>query len=274
MLQMPTKASPLPFSYRLDAENFYQGTSQEEALSRLHFLVDNRRRLGWLQGSRGAGKSVLLNVFSQQLLRAGRQAILTSVLGVDPAEFLWKLAAGLGANPHANATSRQLWLEIDDRIAANRYQRRDTALLIDDAGEADPDVLTAISRLSQSDLCDESRLTIVLAADIAGSYPLGHRLQELIELRIELEPWSLEETEGFVRSSLSRAGFDSSLFDDTAIARLHDLSGGLPRRVQQLAELAWIAGVGQDLDRIDEDTVDSVDRELVMPSNMLLETRV
>jgi type II secretory pathway predicted ATPase ExeA len=60
-----------------------------------------------------------------------------------------------------------------------------------------------------------------------------------------------------LQTSLTRVGADPELFDDSAVARLHELSGGLPRWVAHLAELTWLAAAGRELDGIDADVVDS-----------------
>ena len=74
--------------------------------------------------------------------------------------------------------------------------------------------------------------------------------------------WEPEETDAFVQSALARAGRKERLFDSEAIARLHELAGGVPRRVGRLAELALIAGAGRGLPSIDRETVESVHEEL------------
>ena len=61
-----------PFRGRPDPKLFYQSPTHEEALARLHFLSDQRRRLGLLVGASGSGKSLFLEVFAQQLRRTGR----------------------------------------------------------------------------------------------------------------------------------------------------------------------------------------------------------
>jgi len=52
-----------PFRGCLDPKSFYQSPTHEEALARLHFLVEHGRRLGLLTGPSGSGKSLLLEVF-------------------------------------------------------------------------------------------------------------------------------------------------------------------------------------------------------------------
>ena len=54
-----------------------------------------------------------------------------------------------------------------------------------------------------------------------------------------------------------------------AITCLHELTDGVPRRVRQLAELALLAGAGQELELIHEDTVNAVNDELSVASRGL-----
>jgi len=51
-------------------------------------------------------------------------------------------------------------------------------------------------------------------------------------------------------------------FDEAAARRLFELSGGAPRKVNQLAQLALLAGAGQKLVQIDRETIDAVEEEL------------
>lgn len=252
-----------PFSTKLDPRRFYPGVSQEESLSRLHFLVDNHRRLGILTGPSGCGKSLLLEVAAKQFRQQNRQVFLSSVVGVDADEFLWKLAAGLGANPQVDMKPLQLWRDIGDLVAANRYQRIATVLLLDDVEEAESEVLSAIARLLQSDNGDDSRLTLIVASETSRAHLLSRRLQEQCDLRVELEPWSEPEVASFVRRSLASAACAPDLFGDAALQRLFELTEGIPRRVQQLAQLSLVAAAAQDLPEIDEDTLNAVQRELV-----------
>jgi len=251
-----------PFPSGLAPRLFYQGPAHEEALARLEFLIEQRQRLGLLLGPSGTGKSLVLDRLATNLRRGGAQVANLSLLGVDLHEFLWLLAADLGLNPRRKQTPFELWRELIDRIAENRYQQLDTVILLDDADRAQAEVLDHLVRLVQSDRAMPTSLALVLAAPAERITRIGPRLLELAELRIDLEPWEESDTGAYLISALKQAGRKTLLFTDAAVLRLHELSGGIPRRVNQLAALALVAGAGRGLSRIEADTIDSVYHEL------------
>jgi len=251
-----------PFRSQLDPRFFYQSPTHEEALARLHFLVDYRRRLGLLIGSQGSGKSLLLEVFAGELRGRGLPVAKVNLMGLDRVEMLWLVAGELGLNPSCELPLASLCRMVTDRITEYRYQQIDTVLLFDDADRASEEVLTHVARLVQFDPSPDSRLTIVLAGCEEKIRRLGDTLLERAELRIDVQPWEPADTESYLKASLARAGRQAPVFLDPAIERLHQLGEGIPRRINQLADLALLAGAGRKLEKIDADTVESVYHEL------------
>ena len=125
---------------------------------------------------------------------------------------------------------------------------------MDDADEAAHEVLIFVLRLLKS---QPAGMTLALAADPERMTRLGGDLLQLSQLRIHLEPWEVSDLREYLQTSLTRAGGDPRMFDDSAVARLHELSDGLPRWAAHLAELAWLAASGDQLERINVDTVES-----------------
>lgn len=254
--------SETPFSSDLDPRSFFESPMHEEALARLHFLVEQRRRLGLLLGTHGSGKSLLMEVLYQQMRRAGRPVARLRLVGLSAEEFPGLLALELGVEQRSDESLISLWRSISDRVTENRLQQWGTMILLDDVDEAGPELQAVIARLAQLDLSRDAQLTVVMTASPERVTELSPRLMELSELRIDLESWDEEDTADFLTASLRRVGRDEPAFSDAAIARLHQLSGGIPRRVRQLADWALMAGAGQQQQQIDAHTVEAVFEEL------------
>lgn len=249
-----------PFRSSRDVRYFYESPMHDEALSRLHYLVENHRRVGLLVGPRGTGKSLLLDVFRQQLRRQGADVAEASALGTSERDLLWLLADSLRLNPQGDADTFRLWRSITDCVVELRYQRRPVVLLVDDVDRAGDDVKRLCLRLAQIDPSPDSLVTLVLS--VAEERRLGRTLLELCDLRIDLDPWDADDTAGYLSASVANAGRTDPIFDLAATQRIHALAQGIPRRVSQLAELSLVAGAGKLLTTVDEATVESAYREL------------
>jgi type II secretory pathway predicted ATPase ExeA len=255
-----------PFRNCANPNFYYQSPTHEEALARLHFLVEQRRRLGLLMGPDGSGKSFLLEIFAEQLRRSGRPTAKVNLLAIEPGEMLWLLALQLGLNPDPTNSLAVLWRLVTDRLLEYRIQQIETVILLDDADQASRQVLTHVVRLAQCDPSPESRLTLVLAGQQEQMGRIGDRLLALADLRIDIEPWAQADTDNYLKASLAQAGCDAPVFAEPALVRLQELSHGIPRRLNQLADLALLAGAGQALQQIGPEVVETAYHELGVTS--------
>ncbi len=259
-----------PFASTPDAGRFYPTSGQNEALARVDYLVESRRRVGALLGEAGVGKSLMLQVAARQLSRQGRAVVLVDALGLSTRELLWQTAAGLAASPREDADAARLWRLVADRVVENRMQQTDTVLLVDDAGQAGPDVLGQFVRLARIDASPSARWTMVLAAEPQQAMRWNETLRDLVDLRIDLRAWEAEDTIGYVQTALVEAGCLEPLFSDDALALLHELAGGVPRRVARLADFALLAGAASGLRKIDAATIRATHEEVAWPAVALV----
>jgi len=253
-----------PFRTCLDPGLFYRSPTHEEAMARLHFLVEQRRRIGLLIGEAGSGKSLLLEVFADEMKLSGRSVAKISLVGLDDTDFLLQVSAEIGLSSSLNSSVASLWRQLTDTITANRYQEIDTVLIFDDAEHANADVATQLIRLSQYDMSPNSRFTMVFAGRKKMLECLGGSILELAELRIDVEALDQADTENYVKSMLGQAGRETTMFDERAITRLYELTHGVPRRISQLADLALLAGAGRNVELIDANLIESAHDELAV----------
>lgn len=254
-----------PFPSGADLRLFYEGASQREALARLRYLVDNGRRLGLVNADSGLGKSLLLDVFASECRQKNRAIAQVDFLGLTTREFLWQLGGKLRAAVRVEDDPVRLLRQLADRMLENRLQSVATVLLLDNVDQAGPDLIAQLLRLVHHPVGD-GWLTLVVAANRSSVERLGDGLLEMVDLRIDLHPWDELDTTGYLQLALVEAGSQRPLFDDHALSELHRLAGGVPRRVNRLADYALLTGSSKGLEMIGSATIQSACEAIQMPA--------
>jgi type II secretory pathway predicted ATPase ExeA len=249
-----------PFGSEAGVSNANAGF--DEALSRIKYLLDQRGRIGLLLGSAGTGKTTLAKRFCEEARKQGSLAALIGGKGCTENAFVSQLARGWLLSLGNDHGSSDEWDRIADRLTELRYELASAVVALDDADLTSAKVLCQVERLLHLALNADSQLTIVLVSSLESAGNLGSALLEQVELRIDLSPWSEDETAEHVALRLFHSGSDSPIFTDEAITALHELSGGIPRKVEQIAQLALLAGAGQQLTEIDALTLTEAYQEL------------
>ncbi|GAB5402267.1 MAG: hypothetical protein Aurels2KO_04980 [Aureliella sp.] len=241
--------------------SLFKGATVEEALARIDFLVGHRRRLGTLVGQSGVGKTALLRYFAAT--PATREAsqnvqfLKTSMLGKAPGELVVELATRLTGD-RRNDDPTTAWLAVCDYFNAAEREEVQTTLLVDDAESSTAGAEADLSRL----LSKSFPLTVILAIESQLISAVSRTLMEQTELQIELPAWELSQTGEFLAWMSQTLGRKEPIFTDRAIEQIQQLSGGNPRRIVQLADLALVAGAVSQLDFIDVDCIEQVAWEL------------
>ncbi len=223
----------------------------EEALARLGYLVEHRRRFGLMLGPAGTGKSLVLRTAAREAKRLGCEVAMIDLFGIDSHDLLWQLAIALRLGPTERWSHATLWRAVTDHWHALHSARLPSVLLFDHLERAEVDCLSMIERWLHLDVANDGCLTVLAAAREDGD---GLRLSELAEhsdLRIELPCLDRQETATFVRELLFKAKRPRETFHRDAIETLFDLSGGSPREIVRMCQLAWAAAERDELDHID-----------------------
>lgn len=259
-----------PFCGTPRVDQLYPTAGLTEALARIDYLVDGRRRVGVLMGELGVGKSMSLKSAARQLERQGRVVAQVDATAVSARELTWLVACGLKTGAREDADVSRWWRQIADRLVENRLQQKHTVLLVDEAGLAGPDVLSQFARLARLDPSPAAQWTIILATEAEQAARWNATLRNLVDLRIELLAWNVEETIGYIQMALVEAGRLEPLFDDAALVTLHQLTSGVPREVVRLADFALLAGAAAGFTTIDAVTVETAHEEVSWPAEAAL----
>jgi general secretion pathway protein A len=178
-------------------------------------------------------------------------------LGRSVLELLAEVSDALAERPVRHTDLPTIWRCVADQVAQNRWQQSDSILLVDDADSASGQMMTALARLIDIDPSPEARWTVILASQPGRMGQLAERLISRVALRVDLVSWQPEETMEYVRKTVAAAGGNAAIFAEESLRALHEAAGGIPRRVNQLVDLALVAGAGQQLQQLDAETIES-----------------
>jgi general secretion pathway protein A len=240
---------------------FYRGESQAEALARLRYAVDEGRQ-AILVGPPGVGRTTLIAEFAGARRRQGGSAALVNVASVSPRELLWKISAEASLGPRPEDDVLRLIRRLEDVAAASVINRERLPLFLDDMDLAGPDARLQLMRLWQLSGRNGRWATFVFVASDDGAPRLGAELLEAVELRIELEPWSEADMVGYIQHALVAAGRDEPAFDDEALSIMYSLTGGIPRRVNRLADHALLGAAAEGSDAVNAAMIEAAHESL------------
>ena len=254
-----------------DPRYLYLNSVYEEALEQLMYSVEEME-LALLTGEVGAGKTML----SRALIdKVGERYEVAMVLNprLSPRQFL-KVAAGELGVTDPKFHSSDLLEQIHARLLELHEAGR-AALLIVDEAHLIPGKPTfeEIRLLTNFQLDDQNLIAIVMIGQPELRDRLKHRsyraLTQRIGAQFHLTPLSPEDTAAYLRHRMAVAGGDArAIFDDEAVRRLHDASGGIPRILNQLATQALLEGMARDARKVDGAIISAV-----VASQPLLEAR-
>jgi general secretion pathway protein A len=260
------RLSRSPFSVSHRTNDFFVAGSIAEALARAEFLIQHERRLGILVGPQGVGKSSFFRHLAARRSRLPRQTLAhVDFSGATPILLAERIRDRLrgeqsqdglrdGKRPSEPESLGRIIHEIDELLLATAAIGRQGVLLLDNAQDANEEVLETLGIL----LKRPGNWTAILAVDDALLVELPRRILETCELRIDLPAWDLGLTAEYFEWALARCGRRDDIFSAQGITRVHELSDGIPKRIFQLADMALVAGAGKRATSIDAELIDQV----------------
>lgn len=255
-----------PFGKTPDPRFLFLSSGHEEALARLEYAVEERE-IALLTGDVGCGKTTLSRALMD---RCGRRCRFVMIFNprMDPLEFLRSVAHGLELGEPAR-TKDDLLRQITGRLYELYRDGVCPVLVIDEAQTiSDLGVFDEIRLLTNYQLDEHNLLAVLIMGqpelrDVLRYHPL-EPLRQRISLHYHLHPLSLDETMEYLDFRVVAAGGSAGLFTPDALQAIHELSGGVPRRINTLATNALLVAYGNDAAMVDASIVMEVKDEVIL----------
>lgn len=232
-----------PFGKNIPAGQLFTRDAHAEAVARISHCVQESA-LGVITGEVGAGKTVAVRAAVNALDPTRHHIIYIPNPAFGTRGLYVTIVSALGATPRFHKA--EVMAQAATLLANEETERhRRPVIIIDEAHLLTPDQLEEIRLLTNADLDSSSPFAGLLVGQpaLARQLRMGifAAVDQRIAIRYQLKPMDLTETAGYLRHHLAIAGRDDPIFADDAIARLHRVSNGLPRQLNNAAIAALIA---------------------------------
>lgn len=262
-----------PFENSIGKGNaYYPAECHQAALLKLMYAIENRRGLALMSGPSGVGKSLLIQLLRRQLPEASSPLITISYPALNPTELVRYVAQSLHPIEESRSfvDTADAIVSIQSSLRRFHEQGRHPVLVFEEAHLMESYSGLETARLLMNLLSDEtdgeSVWTMIfsglptLLAQVNRYQPLDERLA----VKCLLSPFSADETTSYIQHRIRCCGGDAeAIFSRDAIESIHILSGGIPRRINRLGDLALMLGFAEDRNQIDTHIVDGVQADLL-----------
>lgn len=246
-----------PFQLTPDPAFYFQSGTHRKALSYLGYGLAQGEGFIVITGEVGAGKSTLVAhlvaSIDPEQLTIGQ--VVTSKLDEDEIVHVVARSFGLSIDGHDKASALGA---IEKFLHEEARAGRRCLLVVDESQNLEVKALEELRMLSNFQLGSYPLLQTLLLGqpefrETLQTSPSLEQLRQRVIAAHHLEPMEAGEIEPYVLHRLKQVGWQEGnpAFDQRVFAELHEASGGIPRRVNQIANRLLLLGAVEQRKRID-----------------------
>jgi general secretion pathway protein A len=279
------KLKEKPFENNFDLKFIYLSLQYEEVITRLMFIVREKRKGAFITGYYGSGKSLILQYFITQLSELEEPIRVIHIsdpmmsmtdfhrefirqFGAEFEDQQRKLKQAEGVPQTENPSHPRLLMALKDILVKIQDEGGHTVLLIDEATLIPAETMEELRLLL--DLyhpeTQKSLISMILSGPFSEpdlpAYFNNPALRQRLPLKCHVGNLDEEQCGDYIKHRLEVAGQPNQLFTDEAIEMIARRSNGAPRSINNICDLALFLAFSQNSVRIDTDVIDLVTQEI------------
>ena len=252
-----------PFQLTPDPHFYFDTATHRKAMAYLTYGLSQGEGFIIITGDIGAGKTTLVGHLMETIDRSTLVAAKIVTTQLDADSMLKMVASAFGI-PVEGTDKSGVLNRIESFLRGHHREGRRVLLIVDEAQNLPIAALEELRMLSNFQEGTQALLQIFLLGQpefrdqLASSIELEQLRQRVIATH-HLEPMTREELPEYVAHRLTLCGWNGRpTFTQAAFDAMYDYSGGVPRRLNNLASRVLLFGALEERNEIDEGTVNEV----------------
>lgn len=269
--------SEKPFSIAPNPEYLFLSERHKEALAHLQYGLGDTGGFVLLTGEVGTGKTTITRTLLNSLPDNTQVAFILNPT-LSALELLASICDELNIEVERDASLKQLTDAIKAKLLCNHESGGHTMLIIDEAQHLAPEVLEQLRLLTNLETDHKKLLQIVLVGQPELQQLLQRtelrQLAQRITARYHLLPLTQTQVYEYIQHRLNKAGCERGLFDAGAVGLMFELTAGVPRLINLLADRCLLGAFSQHKTVVDKDIVKQAAKEALPMAVLATQTSV
>lgn len=250
-----------PFTLVPDPDMLMWAPQHRRAFSVLEYGVFSRSPVTLLTGAIGCGKTTLLRELLRQLDNTVTVGLISNAQGGRGDLIQWVLNA-LDQRFDPQSSYVTLFQQLQDYLIAEYAAGRRVTLIFDEAQNLSLESLEELRMLTNINTGKDEVVQLVLVGqpELADTIrrPELVQLAQRIAVSYHLLPLDAAMTSDFIMHRLLAAGGTGEEFDLAARMMVHEVTGGVPRLINQFCDMALLYAWTQEVDVVTPDVLKEV----------------
>lgn len=264
MIKAYYRLKNMPFQKDINPKDIFVSDSSKELSQRLEYMKQTRGFM-LITGTPGSGKTLHVRAFADSLNPNLYKVVYIPLCTVNMIEFYRQLSVLLGGERlwRKSQIFASIQCSIKDYV---QNQKKIPVIIFDEAHFLINENFYELQIIANfaMDSSDPALFILIGQQHLKERLmrPMHQPFNQRITLKYHLSPFTQEETSAYVRHQLALAGLKDPLFNQNAMAAIHQNSTGVPRVINSLCLKAMTVGTVEKKDVITEEEVYRATQEL------------
>ena len=250
-----------PFALAPDPDFIFWSPAYRRAYTMLEYGIVTHAPITVITGEVGAGKTTLIHHLLRSLGDEVRVGLISNPHGSRVELLRWVLMS-LDQPAAADETYVDHFARFQNFMISEYAEGRRVILIFDEAQNLSREALEEIRMFTNINSGKDELLQLVLVGQpelrAIIERPDMRQFAQRVAASFHLPALDLETMTDYVRHRLKVAGASERIFDREAIETIHELTGGVPRLVNRLCDLALVYAFAKERKSVTRRTIQQI----------------